>query len=400
MPVQDLFSIIQMADPQSPQLQHLRAQTEELQVRTQGEKLALQNQAAFQQAMGRIFPSGFDPGVYDAAAQGDNASRMKLQALQQAYAMYDPSKLPSLMNATEMAAKRQADVRAEEQKRMGSLFSAINNADDYNAALPDIQAAGGLQRFGLTGNYATDKSRIGVLGRSGMTAAQQAVDEYRYIREGDRLNQQDIDNRRKQENQDFREQVHRDHEKQVADLQRRFAEREQRARDMEDDKNARSLAHVRNSVAKVTQDNLKSAQLFVKTDERTRDLPANMQQQMARDVAQIAKNAMAKSITEVGKLPDEDEYSSLMDDALKRLMKEGKITREYSTFLGMKVPGTTEGKYRMGRGEQQATFEPTKKAGGGGYSADQSALIDRWVRTNPGKSREDIIEHLKEMGKL
>jgi len=406
MATQSLFDIINAANPDNPDVVLKRRQAEELQVRTQTAQAALQNQAAFQQAMQKVFPTGPSNEVFDEAADGNPRSQQQLEMLTALYAQYSPSHLPAIINAQELAQKRRADVKMENQKRIGAIFAGVKDAASYEAAMPDIMENGGLKRFGLTGNYAVDSARVELLGNAGMTAAQQSQRELAAIREADRVRQQGIRNEQRDNAEAYREQIHRDLQKQRADVAARMAAAEERRREAQEDKDNRALAAIRNRVAYVNKDNIDTAKLFLKKDERSRGMPDNMLNLMARDVAQMAKNSMAKSITEVGQLPDEEQYSTLLDDAMKKLSAQGKFVREYNTFFDMPI-GSGTPKYKAGRGVQQEEYVPPERkqkpeAGGTSLTPEQASKVDAWMARpkNKGIPREEIIKQAMAAGLL
>lgn len=404
--IQSLFDVINAANPDNPEVVLKRRQAEESQVRTDTARQALENQAAFQRAMSQIFPMGGPTNeTFDAAATGDAPEQKRIQMLEALVAQYNPQHLPGLINARELAAERRVRAQGEQQKRMGSIFAAVKDAASYEAAMPDIMENGGLQRFGLTGNYAVDSARIELLGNAGMTAAQQSQRELAAIREADRVKQQGTRNEQRDAQRDFQEQVHRDLQKQRADMAARTAAAEERRREAEEDKDNRSIAAIRNRVAYVSKDNIDTAKLFLKKDERSRGMPDNMLNLMARDIAQMAKNDMARSITEVGQLPTEEQYSTLLDDAMTKLSKEGKFVKEYSTFFDMKI-GSGTPKYKAGRGIAQEEYvPPTRKPKGETSTAltpEQASKVDAWMARpkNKGIPREEIIKQAIAAGLL
>lgn len=407
MTTQSLFDIINAASPTNPDVELKRAQTADIEMKTQTAKVALENQAAFQAAMAKIFPTGPSNEMFDDAAAGRPQSQQRIQMLEALYAQYAPSHLPAIINAQEMAQQRQERVRSDQQKRMGAIFAGVKDANSYEAAMPDIMENGGLQRFGLTGNYAFDSARLELLGNAGMTAAQQSQRELAIIREADRVAQQEIRNKQREENIQYRQQIHQDLQTQRADVNRRIAAAEERRRDAEEEKNNRSIANIRNRVAVVTKDNLDTAKLFLKKDERSKGMPDNMLNLMARDVAQMAKNDMARSITEVGSLPDEEQYSTLLDDAMKKLSSQGKFVREYNTFFDMKI-GSGTPKYKAERGVDQEQYKPAKvkpraESGGGmSLTPEQASKVDAWMARpkNKGIPREEIIKQAVAAGLL
>lgn len=406
MATQSLFDIINAANPNNPDEVLKRRQADEMQVKTQTAQVALQNQIAFQNAMAKVFPTGPSNEIFDDAAEGNPRSQQQIQLLEALYAQYSPSHLPAIINAQELAQKRRADVKSETQKRMGSIFASVKDAATYEAAMPDIMENGGLRRFGLTGNYAVDSARIEVLGNAGMTAAQQSQRELAAIREADRVRQQQVRNEQRDANAAFRDQVHQDLQKQRQTVADNLARAEERRREAAEDKDNRALASIRNKVAYVTKDNIDTAKLFLKKDERSKGMPDNMLNVMARDIAQMAKNSMAKSITEVGSLPDEEQYSTLLDDAMKKLSAQGKFVREYSTFFDMKI-GSGEPKYKVGRGVPQEEYvPPTRKpkaeTGGTALTPEQATKVDAWMARpkNKGIPREEIIKQAIAAGLL
>lgn len=406
--IQSLFDVINAANPDNPEVVLKRRQAEESQVRTKTAQVALENQAAFQRAMSQLYPMGGPTNeTFDAAASGDIPEQKRIQMLEALYAQYSPQHLPQLINARELSAERRVRAQGEQQKRMGAIFAAIKDAGDYEAAMPDIMENGGLQRFGLTGNFAVDSNRIEILGNAGMTAAQQSQRELAALREADRVRQQEARNAQRNANHDFQEQVHRDLQRQRAEMNRRAAAAEERRREAQEDKDNKAIASARNSVAKVTKDNIDTALLFLKKDERSKGMPDNMLKLMARDVAQMAKNDMARSITEVGDLPSEDQYSTLMDEALKKLSAQGKFVREYNTFFG-KTIGSGTPKYKAGRGVAQEEYvPPTRKPRadveeGTALTPEQAAKVDAWMARpkNKGIPREEIIRQAMAAGLL
>lgn len=371
MAIDNLFGVIFAPFAEVAEVQKTQLQNEEQKIRIAADSMALQNQQAFQKAMAEQFPIGGIDQAINGATAGDRASTAKLNALVSIYGQYAPDKLPQLMSTLEMADYRKTLAQDRRRQEVGSIFSSVDSPEAYAAAAPEIQAMGGYKAFGLTGNYAVDASRIQMLGAQGLTAQQKIQADQRAQTERDRVDAQQERARQQQENMDLRTQMEASRERHRTQMEAFKAAQEARAQAGLEFNQEKTLATLRNKVSKVSNDDLKLAMSFVNQNETTKDLPANMKQVLARDLAQKAKNKVASGVKDVGSLPDEDTYSNYFSDSLNELMKENKLVKEYRTLMpsglpgeNIRIPGTDKYKYKPERptvGQRQEAM-PQRRA--------------------------------------
>lgn len=397
MPTQSLFDIIYSSTSTPIKVQEEAAKTQVELAQAQTLSFQLGQEKQFASAMQNILGPG--QTAADVVGQDDPQSRSKFNQIMAVYAQYHPDKLPTLMNAYTMEQKRKEDIANEHRRNVGSLFSAVNNAQDYQAITPEILGMGGYKALGLTGNWDLDSARVQALGRAGMSAGQQATDAYRWANQ-QRMADNDAERaRHNQEMEALRVESQKSIEENRKAIQEHWIKQAERAQAAGDAKSAQQkemgIAKARASVLKFGDKEVAETAAMLADDPRLKGISKPALKPLARTVLQMARSEVASSIKELGDVPDSDTYSNAIEHALNKLSEDGKLVKSTDTFLGFDVKSKTEyrpGGHSAGSHSAQSTAQS--------LTPQQSSYVDEVMKLNPGYSREAIISELKKKGKL
>lgn len=402
--VPSLFSIINEPHEAALRDQKINADIDRERTDTAVEQRSLQNSIAFQDAMAKIVGPGSDIG--DIANGTDPVSRKKQAAIAAAYAQFAPDRLPGYINALEMGNYRRSEAAAKDQQQMGARFAAVHDPASYEALRPDIMAAGGYAKFGLTGDWEQDKERVTLIGRAGMTSAQQATDAYH--QEESKRKQEEAAARLSEKQAELaeRQKEARERAAEKATMIAQAAKREERLREMGQEREDKTLANIKNKTATVQGKDMDKAKEIIEIDDRTKGLPAALKGPIASAIAQRARNIMADSINtyaDIGKVPD---YADAVTTAIDQLETEGKLkAHQPYTVFGVKVPGMEESPTYKPENVKAKTYvplnrkpaEPTKAAD---LTPEQKNVF-KFLRENPKNasySDEEIIREARKAG--
>ena len=405
-----LFEIINEGNVAQQQAQLNSVELQLRQVQTASSQMALQNQISFQRAMGQIYGPGTasNPSSdMDAAAAGDPAAQKRIQALQGAMMQFAPmDKAVGFMNSMEMTRKRQQEERWNQQRQVGSVFASIKNAEDYAAAAPEIAALGGYQKLGLTPDWNTSAARVGVLGRMGMTAGQEATNMYRDLNLQERIqHDQDMNDRFQRQQAEIKARAQETADYHAKLLAERAAQEARMQAGIQQRENV-TLAREKNSLAnppeKTQQRQLAVGQTIAADDEWFQKLNPKMKQAVIQDASTMARNKMASAVKKPGDIPDIT-FGEAFADALQEVKaKHGKT--EPGHFAGFELPfGIGQSSKYSPAGAKPDTYQPAKVATPQeNLTPEDEAKVQAWMSNpaNKGIPRDVLIEKARKAGLL
>jgi len=326
------------------QSQILQSDLQLKQQEVQAGAMALQNQMGFQQDMTKIWGPGGLAGA-SAADPNDPSVMPKLMATAtDAFARGMPQAGASMLSGLGMMSYRNAEIQkfsAQTQSKMldsvGSALGGVSDQGSEDAAISAIRAEGiDPAKYGLTGDYALDASKIPALAQAAMSRSQQVLAGYR----DQSLQQRD-------QAQQFREGMAQkqlslaskrlDIAQSMADLRVHQADTMNTHRDRQDALAQEGLdlkklqAEDRSyaAAAKVQPAEAQIAQGIFATDDRTANLDPNLQKSLATLASRRAKMAIAQQMQQTGQVEFEpQDYEAALGDQIDKMQREGLFTQE------------------------------------------------------------------------
>jgi len=323
------------------QAEQEKARTDYLKTTNEAAKVELANQKSMQDGMQQIWGPGAGLTATDAASNPTPDMLPKLQAT--AGLMFKTGNVKeagSLLSSISMAGYRAAETSKLQQsnqqnkmKAVGGILSAVDSQEAYNAALPELQAAGvDISTLNLTGDYQQDAPKLQQIAKSTMTAAQQTtasdkeqaykgLNSYRSARLsqldqglGISIQKLNLEQKRTQDAEFMQ------HHKVGED-----AIRDQRAQEGLDMHKLGDTARQAANAAKVQKPELDAAKGVFATDDRTANMPTNLRDTVATMAAQRTKLKLSQDLKDApaGSTYEPEDYDQALEETMQQMDKEG-----------------------------------------------------------------------------
>jgi hypothetical protein len=318
----------------------LQTQLQLDQQQVQSNALALQNQMGFQQDMQKVWGPGGVAAAEAGASSNDPINMPKLMATaMNAFSRGMPQVGSQILSGVSMLAYRQAETgkfqqQAEYRKwqTVGSALGPVHDQASEDAAVAEVRAQGiDPARYGITGDYVTDRAKLPVLSQMAMSRAQQLQAQYRDQTFAERQSQDQFHNAvATQRLNQGAQRIGIDlqnlslRQNQFSFQQQEADKRDARAQQGLDIKNLEAEDRSYANASKVQKPELDIATGVFSSDDRTANLPPDLQKSLATLAARQAKMELYKSMKSSNATEySADDYAQALDDQIGRMEKQG-----------------------------------------------------------------------------
>jgi hypothetical protein len=397
---ESLFDTVYSGYSAPLQAQLTKADIAYKQIATQTAQQELKNQVAMQDSLQQIWGPNGTLAANSAIDNPTDADAQRLSAT--AHLMFQTghaSEGVGIMNSMSLAQARQQTASNQQAKAVaarnvavGGALGAATDQSSYSAALSTIQNDYGvdIEKYGLTGDYATDQPKIQAIVQGSMTAnqqikaaethaAHQATNDYRNARLGQFGTALSI----QQDKLSLEQQRNTLNEANVHHKWQEDAFRDQRAQEGLDFRKLKDVDRQIANVQKVQPVEMKAAQNIMATDDRTMNIPENLRNGLSQMAVLRTKRYLANQLRNApaGTAYQQEDFDSALEQTMQEMDQEG-------LFKPSKLGGT--GLFGTGQAEYNHIPPKTNRPQGaqGQGQPTPSPAVNKPVPSNPTSPAE------------